>query len=126
MIAINRHIFYVAVITLFANFNTVASTSEDYRAKCVPDSTVFNDILGCYIDDYENADKKLNITYKEKMNSLSKNRQLKLKQSQRSWIKKVDSSCVTDEAQYGRESHFDAMQCRIDMTNQRIKYLKKY
>ncbi|NNG82202.1 hypothetical protein E0409_10440 [Acinetobacter sp. ANC 4862] len=41
-------------------------------------------------------------------------------------MKLKESTCVADEKNYGRESHFDAMQCQIDMTKERILFLEKY
>ncbi|AXQ24166.1 DUF1311 domain-containing protein [Acinetobacter wuhouensis] len=106
--------------------STLTFADADYQVKCVPNSTMHNDILGCYIDEYKTADKKLNTAYKQKMAGLKKNRKEELQRLQRNWIKEKESKCVVDEANYGRESHFDAMQCEIDMTNDRIKFLKKY
>lgn len=126
MIAINRYITFIMILNIFTSFNAVADSDQAYKAKCVPDSVIFNDILGCFIDEYKDADQKLNLIYKSKMTHLSKYKQLKLKKIQRDWIKKKETSCVADEMQYGRESHFEAMQCRIDMTNQRIQFLKIY
>ncbi|MCU4416162.1 DUF1311 domain-containing protein [Acinetobacter bereziniae] len=42
------------------------------------------------------------------------------------WIKERETQCVVDEANYDRESHFDALQCEIDMTKERINFIKKY
>jgi len=121
---INSKIYLFILIMLFGS--TLAFADAEYQVKCVSDSTMHNDILGCYIDEYRVADKKLNITYKQKMADLKKNRKEELQLLQRNWIKEKKSKCVVDEANYGRESHFDAMQCEIDMTNDRIKFLKKY
>ena len=52
--------------------STLAFADADYQVKCVPNSTMHNDILGCYIDEYRVADKKLNIAYKQKMADLKK------------------------------------------------------
>ena len=57
---------------LFGSTFTFADAS--YQVKCVPNSTMHNDILGCYIDEYKVADKKLNTTYKQKMADLKKSK----------------------------------------------------
>lgn len=106
--------------------NSLAFADADYQVKCVPDSTVFNEILSCYIDEYKSVDKKLNTIYKQKIANLKKSKKNQLQQSERNWIKEKDSKCVADEANYGRESHFDAMQCQIDMTKQRIEFIRKF
>lgn len=120
----NKHIYLITSIILFINLNTYADT--EYRVKCVPDSVIFNDILGCYIDEYNDIDKKLNLVYKNKLAKLNKNKRDKLIQLQHDWLKKKELSCIVDEANYGRESHFDAMQCQIDMTKERLIFLKNY
>lgn len=120
----NSKIYLFILTMLFGS--TLTFADADYQVKCVPNSTVHNDILGCYIDEYNIIDKKLNTTYKQKMASLKKIRKEELQRLQRNWIKEKEGKCVADEANYGRESHFDAMQCEIDMTNDRIKFLKKY
>ena len=103
-----------------------SGTDKEYRAACVPDSVLHDEILGCYLDEFSASDKKLNIIYKQRMDILSTNKKKKLKKEQRNWIKGKGALCVADEANYGRESHFDAMQCQIDITNERINYIRKY
>lgn len=120
MIVFNKKI--LIFILLFIN----SITCFAYNQKCVPDSVIFNDILGCYINEYNKYDKKLNGLYTYKISKLSKVKKNKLKNSQREWIKLKESLCVADEKNYGRESHFDAMQCQIDMTKERILFLEKY
>lgn len=94
--------------------------------KCIPNSVVHNEILGCFIQDFNKVDKELNVIYKKKMSSLNHIQKIKLKKLQREWIKEKQSNCTVDETNYGRESHFEAIQCEIDMTKERIAYLKKY
>jgi len=120
----NSKSYLFILIMVFGS--TLAFANGSYQVKCIPNSPIHNDILGCYIDEYKVANKKLNTTYKQKMADLEKNRKKELQRLQRNWIKEKKSKCVVDEANYGRESHFDAMQCEIDMTNDRIKFLKKY
>lgn len=98
----------------------------DTELKCIPDSVVHNDILSCYIEEYSAVDKKLNDAYKQKIEVLKKSKRDKLQKLQRQWIAKKESSCVADEANYGRESHFDAVQCEIDMTKERLAFLQNY
>lgn len=124
MNAISSKFYLFILIVMFVSTSIFADAN--HQVKCVPNSTSYNDILGCYIDEYKIADKNLNIVYKEKMVYLKKNHKVELQRLQRHWIKEKESTCVVDEANYGRESHFDAMQCEIDMTNERIKFLKDY
>lgn len=124
MIVINRKNSLLFLVLIFLNPSALADS--EYQVKCVPDSVIHDDILGCYIERFKIVDKKLNAIYKEKINSLTKKRKLELQKSQRNWIKKKESLCIVDEVNYGRESHFDAIQCEIDMTNQRIEFLKRY
>ncbi|NUG79727.1 DUF1311 domain-containing protein, partial [Acinetobacter bereziniae] len=111
-------------IILFGN--TLAFADTSYQVKCVPNSTNHNDIVGCYIDEYKVVDNKLNTTYKQKMANLKKSNKEELQRLQHIWIKERETQCVVDEANYGRESHFDAIQCEIDMIKERINFIKKY
>lgn len=120
----NRQIYLFILIMLFGH--TLVFADTDDQVQCVPDSTIHNDILACYIDEFKDIDQKLNTTYKNKMASLKKSKMDKLQRSQRNWLKEKESKCVVDEANYGRESHFDAMQCQIDMTTKRINFLQRY
>ena len=63
--------FYLFILIMVFG-STLAFADADYQVKCVPNSTMHNDILGCYIDEYRVADKKLNIAYKQKMADLKK------------------------------------------------------
>ena len=63
--------FYLFILIMVFG-STLAFADADYQVKCVPNSTMHNDILGCYIDEYRIADKKLNIAYKQKMADLKK------------------------------------------------------
>ncbi|WP_338560382.1 lysozyme inhibitor LprI family protein [Acinetobacter sp. KS-LM10] len=120
----NRKFYFFILMMLFGS--TLVFADTDFQVKCVPNSTIHNDILGCYIDEFKDVDKKLNTTYKNKMAILKKNKMNKLQQLQRSWVIKKERKCVVDEANYGRESHFDAIQCQIDMSKERIEFIKKY
>lgn len=124
MIVINKRRSILVLFLIFIKPFVFANTI--YQIKCVPDSVMHNDILGCYIDQYQIVDKQLNEVYKNKINKLSEKDKIELRNLQLKWIKEKELSCIVDEANYGRESHFDAMQCEIDMTEQRIKFLKGY
>lgn len=124
MIVINNKIYLLILFFIFSSSPVFADT--EYQVKCIPNSVVYNDILGCYIDEFKAVDKELNITYKKRINNLKKDKKDNLQNSQRNWIKVKESLCVADEANYGRESHFDAMQCEIDMTKKRIDFLKNF
>lgn len=110
----------------FILLSTSSITCFAYNQKCVPNSIIFNEILECYISDYKKYDKKLNKLYKNKISKISEIKKNKLKNSQREWIKLKESKCIADEKNYGRESHFDAIQCQIDMTKERISFLERY
>lgn len=120
----NRKIYLFTLIILFGN--SLVFADPEYQIKCVPDNTMHNDILGCYISAYESVDKKLNVIYKQKIAKLKKSRKDQLQRSQSNWINERDSKCAADEASYGRESHFEAIQCQIDITNQRIDFINKF
>lgn len=126
MTAINSRMILIFFAISLINPLAQSGTDKEYRTVCVPDSVLHNEILGCYLDEFSASDKKLNIIYKQKMEILSTNKKKKLKKEQRNWIKEKDALCVADEANYGRESHFDAMQCQIDIINERINYIRKY
>lgn len=120
----NRKFYLFILMMLFGS--TLVFADTDYQVKCVPNSTIHNDVLGCYIDEFKDVDKKLNTIYKNKMAILKKNKMNKLQQLQRRWVIEKERKCVVDEANYGRESHFDAIQCQIDMSKERIEFIKKY
>lgn len=122
MTAINKKI----VTFIFALLISSITFADKSGFKCIPDSVLFNDILNCYIKDYKTYDNELNALYKLKMSKLSKQKREKLKKSQIDWIKKKESICVADEKEYGRESHFEAISCQIEMTKNRIVILRKY
>jgi len=87
---------------------------------------VFNDILNCFLIEFKKVDKDLNFIYQKKMEKLSEKDRIKLKISQRNWIKKKENLCVANEEEYGRESHFEALACQTKMTKERILFLKNY
>ncbi|MCA4791202.1 DUF1311 domain-containing protein [Acinetobacter towneri] len=110
-------IFFLLSIIYMVNSNA-------NEHNCVIGSVVFNDILNCYIEEYKEYDKKLNKLYHQKISCLATTRKNKLRNSQRIWIKLKEKTCIVDEENYGRESHFEAMICEIEMTKERIKYLE--
>ncbi|WP_151869177.1 lysozyme inhibitor LprI family protein [Acinetobacter soli] len=93
---------------------------------CKPNSVVFNDILNCFLIEFKKVDKDLNFIYQKKMEKLSEKDRIKLKISQRNWIKKKENLCVANEEEYGRGSHFEALACQTKMTKERILFLKNY
>lgn len=113
----------IYILTIFISSCAFA---DKVGSVCIPDSTVFNDILNCYLADYKKNDKILNEIYQNKISNLSKRNKEKLRESQRDWIKEKEAVCVADENEYGRESHFEAIKCQTEMTKERISFLKKY
>ncbi|OOV83676.1 hypothetical protein B1202_08095 [Acinetobacter amyesii] len=97
----------------------------EYQTKCISDSTQHNEILACYMEEFEQADQKLNQIYQVKIYSLSAIKANALRESQRHWLHLKEQACIADEQNYGRESHFDAMQCEIDWVSERILFLEK-
>jgi uncharacterized protein YecT (DUF1311 family) len=87
-------------------------------------------------NEYINSDAELNFLYKKQMIEYKKyggefygqtdSRDVYLKKSQQVWIKIRDSSCdyETYESKAGTGFPGIYMQCLLDKTNQRIKYLK--
>lgn len=125
MIAINKKM-KIFISTIFISSCVFA---DKEILTCKPDSTVFNDILNCYLIDYKKNDKELNSVYQNKLSKLSKlskEAKGKLKVSQRNWIKKKEALCVANEDEYGRESHFEAIACQNEMTKERISFLRNY
>lgn len=53
----------IYILTIFISSCTFA---EKVSSVCIPDSTVFNDILNCYLADYKKNDKILNSLYQKK------------------------------------------------------------
>ena len=122
MIAINKKI-KISILTIF--ISSCVFADED-SLVCKPDSTVFNDILSCYLIDYKNNDQILNSLYKKRVSKLSEEERVKLRESQRAWVKKKEKICVANEEEFGRESHFEAIACQTEMTKERILFLEKY
>ena len=123
MIAINKKI-KISILTIF--ISSCVFADED-SLVCKPDSTVFNDILSCYLIDYKKNDQILNSLYKKRVSKLSEEERVKLRESsQRAWVKKKEKICVANEEEFGRESHFEAIACQTEMTKERILFLEKY
>ena len=122
MIAINKKI-KISILTIFISSYVFA---DEDSLVCKPDSTVFNDILSCYLIDYKKNDQILNSLYKKKISKLSEEERVKLRESQRTWVKKKEKICVANEEEFGRESHFEAIACQTEMTKERILFLEKY
>ncbi len=120
MIVINNKLIVFLILMI-----TTACTNAN-EAQCIPHSVVFNDIMNCYVEDYKKYDRKLNNLYQKKRLGLSKVEKIKLQSSQKKWIQLKEEICIADEENYGRESHFDAMICQIEMTQKRIIYLERY
>ena len=77
------------------------------------------------MEEFEQVDQKLNQIYQVKIHSLSAIKAKALRESQCHWLHLKEQACIADEEQYGRESHFDAMQCEIDWVSERILFLEK-
>ena len=113
-------IFLIVFVIVFCS----STYADEHSVTCIPESTQHNDILGCYINEFKLVDQKLNQMYQNKIHQLSKIKAEQLQESQRIWLKSKIQACTVDEDNYGRESHFDAIQCEIDMTNGRIEFLE--
>lgn len=93
-----------------------------------PDATTFQEIISCLNEDYKFYDNELNKIYKLKMKTLMADKQKNLRKLERIWIKQKDLECnsLIDEKNFGKESHFSAIECITNMTKERINFLKKY
>ncbi|QHH94961.1 DUF1311 domain-containing protein [Acinetobacter gyllenbergii] len=113
-------------IGLYLIWLTMYVYADKNILTCKPESTVFNDILNCYLIEYKENDKELNSVYKNKISKLSQDEKEKLKTSQKNWVKKKEKLCIANEDEFGRESHFEAIACQTEMTKERISFLKRY
>ncbi|MFY8093855.1 MAG: lysozyme inhibitor LprI family protein [Niveispirillum sp.] len=80
----------------------------------------------CAADMYAEADKQLNLTYKNLMAKLEASRQEALKQAQRDWIKYRDSHCKSEAAAVQGGTLYGSVVngCLAEETKLRLEKLK--
>ena len=83
----------------------------------------------CAVRDFENADRELNVIYKQLISSMPESKQNTLQSEQRAWLKGRDPMCqkdANDEAEGGSMWPMLYQSCRATSTQARIKQLKKW
>lgn len=91
------------------------------------DLSITADIRNCLGMKYKVADKELNRVYKQLMSRLDEPRKLSLKKEQIAWIMEKESKCQ----KAGKESEGGSLEavmiedCLVQMTEQRVIYLKR-
>ena len=83
----------------------------------------------CAIQDFQVADKQLNLTYKQKMLTLSKTSKTKLRAEQRAWLKEQKPKCqkaANDEAEGGSIWPLVFYTCMQTSTTARNEELKNW
>lgn len=121
MTVINKILLFLIVF--------IGMTAQAEKVKCTnPNATTFEGMIICLDEDYKFFDEELNKIYKEKIQTLNPSKQKNLRKLERQWIQRRDFKCnsLVDEINYGKESHFSAIECMTDMTKERIEFLKKY
>ncbi len=90
------------------------------------DLSITAEQLECLDRKYSTADKELNILYKQKMADLDESKKSSLKKEQIAWVKEKESKC----AQAGKEMQGGTLEtvmikdCMVQMTEQRVAYLR--
>lgn len=107
------------ILFLVLNTNTWA---------CDWQSTVWNDILECSMNNHKYHQDKLNQVYQITLNQLPKKEKAILEKSQEQWQKTIENECMqfANQELYGREGAFDVIQCDIDEMQKRIIFLENY
>lgn len=106
-------------LVYFIYFNTAIFACE---------STVWNDILHCYIQNQQAHQQRLEHEYQQTLKRIKKKDRPKFIDAQQQWQKQIHRACERFHHQhlYGREGAFDAIQCEIDEIEKRINWLKHY
>ena len=92
------------------------------------DLAVTAEQLECLNRKFTEADKQLNIVYRQVMAGLEESRKSALKKEQIAWIKEKETKC----AQAGKDFEGGTMEpvaiadCKVQMTETRLAYLKNY
>lgn len=92
------------------------------------DLSITAEQVECLDRKYAAADKELNNIYKQTMSSLAESRKSALKKEQVTWIKEKESKC----AKAGKEQEGGTLEtvmikdCFVQMTEQRVAYLKTF
>lgn len=105
----NVQIYEMKDVKVINNFN-----------KCSFSNPAILSFSFCHIVDFNTVNEKMNRVYKEVSESSTNIKQLN--QSQSTWVKQLKTTC---EAQSKVKIYFAEIQCKIDMTQERINYLKK-
>lgn len=106
-------------------------TSQQLAAKtedpCANAETTA-EINECAKKKFEEADKELNVAYKEVMAKLDEKKKSDLKNEQRTWIKKKEAKCKEEakEVEGGTIGTSVYMGCLTEITKQRTQELKSY
>jgi uncharacterized protein YecT (DUF1311 family) len=105
------------------------STSVEQSGICKGlDLSVTSEQIECLERKYTAADKELNNIYKQTMSRLADSRKSALKKEQVAWIKEKESKC----SQAGKEMEGGTLEtvmikdCFVQMTEQRVTYLKNF
>lgn len=91
------------MVGLFGAIPAAAQTPEEVDARysreysrCMDTSQTTSDTVNCQLAEIDIHDAKLNNIYKIKMSKLTNKYKLKLRNSQREWIKHRDSTCKNE------------------------------
>ncbi|MBN2287667.1 MAG: DUF1311 domain-containing protein [Tissierellales bacterium] len=92
------------------------------------DLAITGDLIECLDRKYAIADKKLNDVYKDLMSRLEKSRKSALINEQRAWIKEKELKCTEagKEMEGGTFEIVMIKDCLVQMTEERIEYLKNF
>jgi uncharacterized protein YecT (DUF1311 family) len=92
------------------------------------------DMRGCTDTELKRWNDQINAVYRQLMASLSPDRQLALRASERAWIKKRDATCAKaagsdfqrDDGSMGNDGLMVIDGCVLDATIERVLYLRAY
>jgi uncharacterized protein YecT (DUF1311 family) len=91
------------------------------------DLSVLNTQIECMEIKFSDADKQLNEEYKKLMSSLGFERKLVLKTEQVGWIKEKEAKCPqAGRGKSGLSEIAAVLDCKVQMTGQRVVYLRGY
>jgi uncharacterized protein YecT (DUF1311 family) len=105
---------------------------EDGPEKTGPckglDLAITADLRDCLARQFKAADESLNSTYKNLMAKIDDEQKRRLRESQRAWIKQKESKCAKagEEMKGGTMEPIMIADCHLQMTEQRVSYLKSY
>ena len=110
------------VATVQGNAST-NHTRASYATCLTAAAGVTPDMKQCMGVEYAYQDKRLNVTYKALMASLSKNQKAKLRSDERAWIAYRDSHCTLDP-NGGQAAELDAYDCSVQETAKQASSLE--